>query len=212
MFKENFIKWCNAVGVPPSTVLREIGLTPAAYSKWDNDSIPRKATLAKLADYFKCSVDDLLRDGKPETVSTPPSDTLYPLDGQDVHMIPLFESVSAGFGSLAVDEIIDYIPAYIPDQTEARETIFIRVHGDSMFPKIEDGDLIQVHKQESVDSGSVAVVILDGEDGLVKRVVYGDTWIELHSFNPLYKTQRFNGRDVLRVRVVGLVQKIIKEV
>jgi repressor LexA len=187
-------------------------LSNAAYSCWTDESIPRKTTLLKIADYFGVTVEDLLRDGEPETVTKQPSDTLYLLDGQDVHMIPLFESVSAGFGSLAVDEIIDYIPAYIPDQTEARETIFIRVHGDSMFPKIEDGDIIQVHKQESVDSGSVAVVILDGEDGLVKRVVYGDTWIELHSFNPLYKTQRFNDRDVLRVRVVGLVQKIIKEV
>jgi hypothetical protein len=46
----------------------------------------------------------------------------------------------------------------------------------------------------------------------VKKVIYGDTWIELHSVNPMYKTQRFNGRDVLRIRVVGLVQKIIKDV
>jgi repressor LexA len=127
-------------------------------------------------------------------------------------MIPLFESVSAGFGALAVDEIVDYIPAYIPDASEAAETICIKVHGDSMFPKIEDGDVIQVHKQESVDSGSIAVVLMDGEDGLVKKVIYGDTWIELHSVNPMYKTQRFNGRDVLRIRVVGLVQKIIKDV
>jgi repressor LexA len=107
---------------------------------------------------------------------------------------------------------VDYIPAYIPDAQEAAETIFIKVHGDSMFPKIEDGDVIQVHKQESVDSGSIAVVLMDGEDGLVKKVIYGDTWIELHSVNPMYKTQRFNGRDVLRIRVVGLVQKIIKDV
>jgi repressor LexA len=79
-----------------------------------------------------------------------------------------------------------------------------------MYPKIEDGDIIQVHKQDSVDSGSLAVVLVDGEEALVKKVVYGETWIELHSINPMYKTVRFNGADVLRVRVLGLVRKIIK--
>lgn len=211
MFKENFIRRCNIAGVPPSTVLRKIGLTPAAFSKWNDDSIPRKATLMKIADYFGVTVEDLLKEEEP-TPARPSSDSLYPLEQQNIRMIPLFESVSAGFGAAAVDEIVDYIPAYIPDAQEAAETIFIKVHGDSMFPKIEDGDVIQVHKQESVDSGSIAVVLMDGEDGLVKKVIYGDTWIELHSVNPMYKTQRFNGRDVLRIRVVGLVQKIIKDV
>ena len=81
-----------------------------------------------------------------------------------------------------------------------------------MFPTIDDGDIIQVHKQTSVDSGSVAVVLIDGEEALVKKVVYGKEWIELHSFNPMYKIMRFNGRDVLRVRVVGLVKKVTKEI
>ena len=59
------------------------------------------------------------------------------------------------------------------------ETICIRVKGDSMSPKIEDGDLIQVHKQSSVDSGDIAVVLLDGSEGLVKKVVYDAEYIQL---------------------------------
>jgi repressor LexA len=125
-------------------------------------------------------------------------------------MIPLYESVSAGFGAVAIDEVIDYVPLFIPNPIEARETLCIRVTGDSMYPKIENGDIIQVHKQDSVDSGSIAVVLLDNEDGLVKKVVYSDTWIELHSINPMYKTMRFNGPDVMRVRVLGKVNKVIK--
>ena len=81
-----------------------------------------------------------------------------------------------------------------------------------MFPKIENGDIIQVHRQTSVDSGSIAVVLIDGEDGVVKRVEYGNDWIELHSINPMYPVRRFEGADVLRLRVVGLVKKIIKDV
>ena len=79
-----------------------------------------------------------------------------------------------------------------------------------MYPKIEDGDLIQVHKQDSIDSGEIAVVLLDGEEGLVKKVIYGPTWIELHSINPMYPVQRFEDADVLRLRVVGKVKGVFK--
>lgn len=125
-------------------------------------------------------------------------------------MVPVFESVSAGFGAFADDYIVDYAPFRIVSESEAAETIALRVTGNSMSPKIEDGDLIQVHKQESVDSGSIAVVLLDGEEGLVKKVVYGRDWIELHSINPYYPVRRFDGEEVLRLRVVGLVKGVFR--
>lgn len=130
---------------------------------------------------------------------------------EHIHMIPVFESVSAGFGAYADDYIVEYCPFIINSEREAEETIAIRVTGDSMSPKIEDGDIIRVHKQESVDSGSIAVVLLDGEEGLVKKVVYGDDWIELHSINPYYPPRRFEGEEVLRLRVVGLVKGSFRE-
>lgn len=74
-----------------------------------------------------------------------------------------------------------------------------------MYPKIEDGDIIIVRKQTSVDSGDIAVLLLDDDEGLVKKVNYGSDWIELVSINPEYKPRRFEGREVLRLRVVGKV-------
>ncbi|MBQ7131266.1 MAG: LexA family transcriptional regulator [Oscillospiraceae bacterium] len=130
----------------------------------------------------------------------------------NIRMIPLYNSVSAGLGATAQDEIVDFIPLRIRSDYEAAETICIRVKGDSMSPKIDDGDIIQVQKISSVDSGSIAVVLLDGDEGLVKKVEYGKDWIELHSFNPYYPVRRFEGAEVLRLQVVGLVKKIIKDV
>ena len=205
MFKENFIRICNEKGEAPTAVCEKIGLARSTFTCWTDESVPRKATLMKLADYFGCTVDDLLAEDPPVRESN----TEF-LEQQNIHMIPLYECVSAGFGTLAVDEVIDYVPLFIPNPLEARETLCIKVTGDSMYPKIEDGDIIQVHKQESVDSGSIAVVLLDDVDSLVKKVIYSDTWIELHSINPMYKTMRFNGPDVMRVRVLGKVNKVIK--
>lgn len=123
----------------------------------------------------------------------------------NIYRIPVFESVSAGFGAYASDEIMDYIPVMIKNPYDVDDTIAIKVKGDSMYPKIEDGDIIIVRKQTSVDSGDIAVLLLDGDEGLVKKVEYGNDWIELHSINPEYKTKRFEGREVLRLQVVGLV-------
>lgn len=126
-------------------------------------------------------------------------------------MIPVFESASAGFGALAENQVVDYVAFRIASETEAQETIAIRVQGDSMYPKIEDGDIIQVHKQDSIDSGSIAVILLDGDEGLVKKVYYGSDWIELQSINPNYPPMRFEGPEIMRVRVVGLVKGVLHE-
>lgn len=127
------------------------------------------------------------------------------LPAGNIYQIPVFATVSAGFGSYACNDVLEYIPVVITNPYDVDDTIGIRVRGDSMYPKIEDGDIIIVRKQESVDNGSVAVLLLDGDEGLVKKVEYGKDWIELHSFNPEYMTRRFEGAEVLRLRVVGLV-------
>lgn len=146
---------------------------------------------------------------KPE-FETPAEDvTLLP--HSKVRLIPLYESASAGFGVTANSTVIDYLPLFITSDFEADSTMCIKVKGNSMYPKIEDGDIVQVLKTPSVDSGKIAVVLLDGEEGLIKRVVYGEDWIELQSINPEYAPRRFEGAEVQRIRVVGLVKKIIKE-
>lgn len=132
------------------------------------------------------------------------------LPSDKIYKIPLFESVSAGFGAYACSDVVDYIPLYIDNPADAELTLTIKVKGDSMYPKIENGDIIVVRKQDSVDSGQVAVVLVDDEEGFVKKVVYDKDYIELHSFNPEYQTKRFEGPEVQRIRVVGLVKQVIK--
>lgn len=134
------------------------------------------------------------------------------LDSKKIYLIPVYETVSAGFGSIADDNIVDYTPLYFSDPGEADESICIKVKGDSMYPKIEDGDIIQVHRQDFADNGALAVVLVDGEEALVKRIEYGRDRLELHSINPMYPPRRFTGSNVELVRILGVVRKIIKSV
>lgn len=60
MFKEKFIRLCNERGEPPTVVCQKIGVTSSAFSKWTDESVPRKATLTRIADYFGVSVSYLL--------------------------------------------------------------------------------------------------------------------------------------------------------
>ena len=205
MFWENFLFLCSDKDKKPTSVITELNISRGSVTNWKKGATPQDSTLLKIADYFGVTVDALLSDSAEPKLANE-------LDSADVHMIPLYETVSAGFGALAMDEIVDYIPLHFPDPTEARDTICIRVKGDSMAPTIEDGDIVQVHKQPTVDSGRIAVVLLDGEEGLVKGLLYGENWLELRSINPLYKPMRFNKEEKNRVRVVGLVTKLIKNV
>ena len=58
-FKKKFIELCAHRGVAPTTVCQAIGLSNAAFSSWDENSIPRATTLAKLSAYFDVSIEYL---------------------------------------------------------------------------------------------------------------------------------------------------------
>lgn len=145
-----------------------------------------------------------------EEEKTQSADTLVRLPQENIFLRPLYNSVAAGFGVIADNTIVSYIPTYIANPIEQEQYIWITVQGDSMSPLIDDGSEILVRKQESVDSGQIGVVLVDGEDAVVKKITYGDDWIELISVNPYYPPRRFEKRDVLRVRVLGLVKKVTK--
>ena len=133
---------------------------------------------------------------------------LIPLDDIEFVKIPVVGRVAAGTGCFAENEIIDYEPIEARDVQDGEDYAFLRVVGDSMYPKFEEGDLALVRCQSSVDSGSFAVVIIDNEDGVIKRVVYDKDFIELQSVNPMYPPRRFEGKDIVRIRVFGLVKAI----
>lgn len=139
-----------------------------------------------------------------------PPDKLVQLPQENIFMRPLYNSVAAGFGVIADNTIVSYIPTYIGNPIEQEQYIWITVQGDSMSPLIDDSSKILVRKQDSVDNGQIGVVMIDGEDAVVKKITYGNDWIELISVNPYYPPRRFEKKEVLRVRVVGLVKEVSK--
>ena len=182
----------KATGVPQSTL-----------SDWKKGkSVPKLDKLTLIADFFNVPVSYFIRksDSNAEIMPT-----------ANIYEIPVFESASAGFGAYASNAVVGRMPLYFKSKSEADKSICVKVSGDSMYPKIEDGDTVVIQKTDVVDSGSLAVVMVDDE-GLVKKIEYNHQGITLHSINPMYPPVSYKGNDALRVRIVGKVTKIIKDV
>ena len=183
-----------------------LGVQKAAVQKWESGAVKnlKRETIKKLSEIFDVSPGNFITsESEKSNISA-----VY-LD--EIHKIRVFESVSAGFGTYADSLVVDYIPMFIKNSAEVPLLMGIKVQGDSMYPTIEDGDIIIVRRQSSVDSGSIAVMLIDNEDGVVKKVEYGKNWIDLISINPMYPKRHFEGEDVTRLRVMGLVKQVIKQ-
>ena len=192
---------------------RELGLS---YQDLANRTGLSKSTLQRYETGSIGSIPldklDILAQGLETTA-------LYILDKEDsnaeivrsgIYEIPVFDSVSAGFGAYADSSIVRRIPTFIEHEADSGDFLWINVRGDSMSPKIDDGDRILVRRLDSVESGSVAVVMI-GDEAFVKKIKYGRGWVELHSFNPYYPVRRFEGREANEVHVVGLVVEVSRK-
>ena len=185
-----------------------IGVKKAAVQKWESGMVQnlKRNTIKQLSDIFEVSPASFIDNDDPIESNA----TILPQD--KIRMIPVYESVSAGFGAYADNYILEYIPLFISSDEEAHNTLCIKVQGNSMYPKIEDGDSIQVLKQDWCESGQVAVILIDGEDSVVKKIEYDKNSITLLSFNPEYVPRVFKGAERDRLKILCIVRKIIKDI
>ena len=198
----------QAAGETLEQVAALIGVNKTTVMRWENGHTTRisRPTLDLLAHHF--GVTPAWLTGTPGADRRPPAEDwierhTVPLDA--LVRVPILGSVRAGYGGAVFEEIIGYEPAQQSSLQRGESYFWLSVTGDSMEPALYEGDLVLVRKQTSVDNGRMAVVLVGGEEGLVKKVFYGPDWIELHSLNPAYPVRRFDGPDVVQVAVVGLV-------
>lgn len=208
-FGERILKLRTEKGMTQDELAQKLGYkSRSSIAKIENGvrDVPR-SQIVELAKALGTTPSVLM--GWEDEKKDEPSAVILPTE--KIHMIPVFGSVAAGFGAYANSDVIGYIPLYIENDFDVADTICITVRGQSMYPKIEDGDKIVVRRQESVDNGRVAVVMI-GEEAVVKRVNFDGERLELTSFNPEYPPRIIEGEELANCRIVGLVQQVIKAV
>ncbi len=193
MFKEIFIKLCNQKGVSPSAVCREVGITPATFSCWTDESVPRKATLMRISEYFNVSVDYLL--GKDE-----------PMKNKNVLKVPVYGKIAAGIPIEAIEDIEDYEELNSENYAPG-DYIALKIQGHSMEPRMMSGDVVIVRLQDNVETGDTVVVLMNGSEATCKKIKKTPEGIYLLSTNPVYDPMFFSNDEIisLPIKILGKV-------
>lgn len=124
----------------------------------------------------------------------------------DTVAIPVLGEVAAGIPIYASENIIGYedIPRKV---AENDEYFALKIKGDSMSPRICEGDVVIVKRQSTADSGDIVIAIINGDTGTCKRLLKYNHGISLLSFNPAYEPMDFSNQQIeeLPVNVIGKV-------
>ena len=123
--------------------------------------------------------------------------------------IPVLGKVAAGLPITAVENIIDY--EEIPSSLAASgEFVALQIKGQSMEPRIYEGDVVIVRVQPTAETGDLAVVIVNGDEATVKKIKFLPEGILLQPFNPTYQPMFYSCSDVENkpVRIFGKVVEL----
>lgn len=148
-----------------------------------------------LADFFHVTTDYLLKGV-----------TAQPRDKKGVR-IPVLGRVVAGIPIEAVEEILDY-EEITPELAATGEFFALKIRGHSMEPRMMEGDVVIVRRQDDVDSGDIAIVLVNGNEATVKRVKKQEDGITLIATNTsVYEPHYYSNKEIeeLPVRILGKV-------
>lgn len=128
-----------------------------------------------------------------------------PIKKIDKIKIPVLGKVKAGYDYLAQENIIGY--ESIDNVSDPENYYALQVTGNSMEPLFSDGDIAIVHKQDNFDSGNTCIILVNGEEATVKKVVKMDDGIDLIAMNPYYPVRHFNKNEMneIPVKIIGKV-------
>lgn len=138
----------------------------------------------------------------------------YPNPDDRSVSIPILGYIHAGIPMVAEQNIIGY--ATIPENQHSSgpgSYFFLKVKGDSMInSRIQEGDLVLVHRQPNVENGEIAVVLINNEEATVKRVYYDhdNKLITIKPDNPKYEPRTFTFKQAaeLPIEIIGKVVEV----
>lgn len=159
---------------------------------------PSVSTLQLIATATNTPLEDLL----PSTKTVSPA-------GRGVR-IPVLGRVVAGIPIEAVEEILDY-EEITPELAATGEFFALKIRGHSMEPRMMEGDVVIVRRQDDVDSGDVAIVLVNGDEATVKRVKKQEDGITLIATNTsVYEPHYYSNKEIeeLPVRILGKVVEL----
>ena len=183
------------LGLTLAQIADAMGVAEATVQRWESGNIKsiRHEKIGKLAEILMVSPSALM--GWEQSESLPAN--IIPMP--EMRKIPLLGTIACGapvFADEHMDGEVD-----IPSNIHA--DFALRCKGDSMInARIFDGDIVYIRKQDTVENGEIAAVLIDNEATLKRFKLYDDH-IALEPENPMYKPLVFWNEEMNEVRIIG---------
>ncbi|MDY5968100.1 MAG: XRE family transcriptional regulator, partial [Sphaerochaetaceae bacterium] len=139
---------CNALGVKYTT-----------FTDWVKGNVyPRIDKIELMANYFGIEKSDLVEERHSVAKKSSKGKTINVLG-----------RVAAGLPIEAVENIID-TEEISEDMARTGEYFGLQIHGDSMEPRMYEGDVVIVRQQDDAESGDIVIAMVNGNDATCKRL------------------------------------------
>ena len=200
IFSKNLKYYMKKANVRQKDMADFLGVATSTFNDWMKaKKYPRIDKIERMANYFGIQKSDLIED-KSKIMDMPKSQGVW---------IPVLGRVAAGIPINMVTDIIDQ-EQITEEMASAGEYFALQIHGDSMEPKMSDGDVVIVRQQNDAESGEVVIATINGDDATCKRLRKYAEGIMLLSTNPAYEPMTFTNHDIeeLPVKILGKVVEL----
>ena len=166
---------------------------------------PDLNVLTALCDIFNVSSDYLL--GVDDvTIRFVGKEGLEKLNSRTTRRIPILGRVAAGIPIDAIEDVIDWEDI---SEDAPGEYFGLKIKGDSMMPRIAEGDVVIVKQQPDAETGDIVIVRINGDYATCKKLVKHANGISLISFNPMYEPMCFSNEEILS-KPVDILGKVVE--
>lgn len=223
--KEELGKYLNKIRIDRDISLREVykrtGITFSHLSMIENGKRNvTPALLKNLAQLYNIDYIDLYeKAGYIDLIKNDNNSLLkkigaIPLSqNPNIVKIPILGTVKAGYDYLAQENIIGNIDVETSLVGDGSEYFALRVKGDSMSPIFIEGDTVIIRKQNDCENNEIAIVIVNGDEGTIKKVRKTEQGIILQPLNPAYAPMIFTNEEInsLPITIIGIVKQLKRE-
>lgn len=171
--------------------------------KWESGvSEPPIKKFKELAHLLNVDINDLANKDLTATVIASSNNTAKSVT------INVLGRVAAGIPIEAMENIIDTEEISL-EMARTGEFFGLQIHGDSMEPRIYDGDVVIVRQQEDAESGEIVIALVNGSDATCKRLIKYANGISLMSLNAKYEPMMFTN-DEIEEKPVKIIGKVVE--
>ena len=181
-------------GITQKDICKAIGVGAPKFTDWKTGRVRSyHKYIPQIAEYLGVSADMIL--GKASS------------SGSGVK-IPVLGRVQAGIPVEAIEDIIDQ-EEISAKMAESGEYFGLAVRGDSMEPKFSEGDVVIVRRQPDIESGDIAIVMINGGDATIKKVIKQENGILLKPSNDKYEPFFYDKKSIEDKHVV-IIGKVVE--